>query len=863
MKKILTITILGLLSLLFAFYLAIVFLLPQMINSKATISKLQTFILNKTGIETTITGLNLKISPKLVIALNVGNINAKNKNISVLEIKNISLNYKLLQKHLTLISADNIYVDGNELKQFKKDKPKKEKRKSELKKLPEIHIKNLTFESDAANIYAKNINSQKGNIKLNTDIKAKALKETLKLGYSGSLQVADNNLKANKFEIKLGNSLLYINGDLINENNTHDFSLKGEKLPVSEIMPILLHLQKSQDPSKKFIENFKNFNGTVNADLQINKDGINGKCIANNLSANAVWFDIPLYFKEAVFNFRGQTVDSVAVGTLGREKVIHTLNITDLLDRQKKEVIGSMKTTLTKKFDYVPNLNILNSVNVSLVYKIKNKKPDVYYNIDIPANSDLIYNSFYLGLRNFKRNIYANTFKDNNDLYLKKYKYSYLDSNNEKVIISGDGLFIKNIDKKDPDKFIPQYITCDTNGYAPTSVIGSFGEKVKGGEFGGNLKYDFKNNQVLGTFDIIKARHKAFRIDRAHVASNNGIFNVTSNGFFKGQKYTADLSLKNNIFGETLIYNMNMFLDKLILETTPQTDKPKKKIDPNDLTKTVKDSDITINKWEISINEIKRDKFVLNNVKLIGSFKNNIFDFSMKDMGFADGTIHAKGIYDFAKNTSKMTFEAQNINSNKVAEMTLNLQDQIEGIAKAKVDIDAKDMFRFLDAHCMFEVKEGFLPKLGDKEFMINDTKYKMSQITNLDFTQKDLMKDDIKGIFDVHNSEIKNINLTTWHEQSAMFLEGNYEMEKQYADLQLFWHYSKEASKGIRVFGIPVSFILKVVFRPEYSKELYRQKLSKIPKINSDDKNSIYYRIMLKGDINNNKTSLELKEIR
>ena len=124
-------------------------------------------------------------------------------------------------------------------------------------------------------------------------------------------------------------------------------------------------------------------------------------------------------------------------------------------------------------------------------------------------------------------------------------------------------------------------------------------------------------------------------------------------------------------------------------------------------------------------------------------------------------------------------------------------------------------------------------------------------------------MKDDIKGRFDVHNTELNNINITTWHELSAMFLEGNYEMEKQYADLELYWHYSKEAPKGARIFGIPFSLILKVVFRPEHSKEIYQEKLSKIPKINSDEKNSNYYRIHLKGDINNNKTSLTLKEIR
>ena len=272
---------------------------------------------------------------------------------------------------------------------------------------------------------------------------------------------------------------------------------------------------------------------------------------------------------------------------------------------------------------------------------------------------------------------------------------------------------------------------------------------------------------------------------------------------------------------------------------------------------------MTINNWEIAINKIIRDKFVLESVKLIGSMKNNVFDFKMKEMKFADGIINANGFYDFGKNISKMTFEAENINSNKVAEMTLNLKDQIEGIARAKVDIDAKDMFRFLDAHCMFEVKEGFLPKLGDKEFMIQDTKYKLSEITNFDLSQKDAMKDDIKGIFDVHNAEIKNINLTTWHELSAMLLEGSYDMEKQYADLQLFWHYSKEAPKGIRIFGIPVSLILKIVFRPEYSKELYKSKLSEIPQINAEEKNSIYYRIKLTGDINNNKTELTLKEIR
>ena len=862
MKKLIKIAFGISLLLVICLYMGAVCVLPSIINSKLAINKFQSFINNKTGIETNITGLNLKISPKLTVILNIDSIKAKNNNITVSDIKNFTLNYKLLQKRLTLVSADNIFLDGDYLKQFKKGGKKKNNKKFELNNIPEIHVQKFVLKSDKVSIKAENIDTNDNFIKLKAAINSPLLKETLKLGDSGSLQVIENKLKANKFKIILGSSSLYLEGILVDKNKSYEFDIKGEKLPVSEIMPILLHFQKSQDSSKKFIENFKNFKGTANVNLEINKNGIWGTFVVNNLSANAIWFNIPLYAKEVVFNFRGQKVDSTAVGLLGKEKVTHTLNITDLLTPQKKLVIGTMKTTLTKKFDFIPNLTILNSVNVSLVYKIKDRKPDVYYDIDIPINSDLIYNSFYLGLRDYKRKIYANTFKDGNDLYLREYKYSY-SSDKENVILSGGGLFAKHIDKKYPDKFIPQYLTIRTNGYAPTSVIGAFGEKVRGGEFKGDLKYDFKNNQVLGTFDIMRARHNAFHIDQAHVVAKDGIFNITSNGLYKGEKYSAELNAKNNIFGETIIYNLKLFLDKLIIET--KSEKPKKNatMRPEDFSKKIHEAGITINNWEIFINEIRREKFVLQNVKLLGSMKNNIFDFKMQDLNFADGTINANGVYDFAKDISKMTFEAKNINSNNVAEMTLNLKDQIEGMASAKVNLSAKDMFRFLDVNCMFEVKEGFLPKLGDKEFMIKNSKYKLSEITNFDLSQKDLMKEDIKGIFDVHNTELKNINITTWHELSAMYLEGNYEMEKQLADLQLFWKYSKKAPKGVRIFGIPLNLILKVVFRPEHSKEEYKSQLSKIPNINSDEKNINYYRIHLVGDINNNKINLKLKEIR
>ena len=615
--------------------------------------------------------------------------------------------------------------------------------------------------------------------------------------------------------------------------------------------------KKSKDPTKKFIENFKSFSGNIKIDLNFNKDGIFGKSSANNFGAKAVWFDIPIYAKEMVFDFKGDKIESIAQGKIGAEKVIHKLKVTDLRT-ENKEVVGSLDTVLTKAFDNVPNLTIKNTVKAKIVYKIKAKKINIFYDAELNPESDLIYNSSYMGLRKYKRKIHAHTLKDGQKLYLKELKYSYEDLKKENTIITGDGLFLRI-----NDKYTPQYVKCRTNGYAPVSVAGSFGEKLSGGEFKGNLKYNYTNDKITGTFNVRNARYKVFKVEEAFIDAKEDALKITAKGLFKGEKYSAEMSVKNNFAKDVLVYNLKMFLDKLIIDTNPNKQKKQKQMRPEDFTKKVKEAGVTVNNWEIQINEIQRDKFKLNNVKLVGSLKNNIFDFNMNKLNFSDGIINAKGIYDFAKNTSEMTFEAKNINSNKAANMMLNLQDQIEGTANAKVNLKAKDMFRFLDIHCIFDIKEGFLPKLGDVEFAMDNSKYKLSKITNYDLTQKDGMKFDMKGSFDVHNTELKNVGISSWHPESALFLEGNYEMEKQYADLEVYWKYDKNSSKGVRIFYIPVNFILKVVFRPEKTKDLYKAKFLKVPEIDADEKHTSLYRIKLNGDINHNKIDLIFKEVR
>ncbi len=858
------------LSTLIVLYFGLIFAVSLFLNSGSFIKMSNNFVKTKYNMTSDIGGFNVKISPLLSVKITAKNITLKDNDKVGLNIEN--LNTFINRGELKNLDADLIYANLDTLKKLKSEKKKdtKKKKSFDINKIPSVNIKKIEIVrsegeklSISSNQFAIKENKGIKNIDIVLNITLDRVLHPILIGEVGSLYIENKKLIAKNFPLAVGKTKVVIDGSILNDKKLDNFTIKGNKVPVKETLATVLFLQKYTEHERKFIENFRDFSGTADIDLVYKDNDLSGVATANDLFAKFLPFYIPVTCKKAEFFIKNGEVKSYAVGTFGSEKLTHELLIKEMYDKQKKEVFGKVNSKITTAMakKYLPsNIKVKNYLDVEVDYYINQKKPNAKYYINIPDNSGLMINDFYAGIRDKNKKIFAETQKIDKEFFLKDYRFSVQENNKFKDILFGNGYF-----KIINGNMTPQYVTLSTNGYVPNSFVGSFKQQVLGGEFKGNLKYDFKNNQVLGTFDIAKARHKAFYIENAHITSKNGVFNITSNGLFKGEKYTAELSAKNNIFGETLIYNMKLFLDKLVFETEPDTNKQtdNKKSDSNDFSKKVKDSDMTINNWEVAINKIIRDKFVLENVKLVGSLKKNIFDFNMKEMNFADGIINAKGFYDFTKDTSKMTFEAKNIDSNKVAEMTLNLQDQISGIAQAKVDIDAKDMFRLLDANCTFEVKEGYMPKLGDKEVAINDSKYKLSEITNLDLSQKDLMKDDIKGSFYVHNTEINDINLTTWHPLSAMFLEGNYDMEKQYADLQLFWHYSKEAPKGVRIFGIPISLILKVVFRPEYSKEMYKSKLSKIPQINADDKNTIYYRVQLKGDINKGKTSLELKEIR
>ena len=60
----------------------------------------------------------------------------------------------------------------------------------------------------------------------------------------------------------------------------------------------------------------------------------------------------------------------------------------------------------------------------------------------------------------------------------------------------------------------------------------------------------------------------------------------------------------------------------------------------------------------------------------------------------------------------------------------------------------------------------------------------------------------------------------------------------------------------------VPLSWIIKIVFRPEKTIDIYKDKIKEVPSVISKPEDEQAFRVKLKGNLNNNNVKVELKRI-
>ena len=849
------------------------FVLPVILNNQIIINKIEKTILKRTGITAKSDSFKFIAKPDLTVKTEVQKIYLKDKDTELLTAKKLYLTYDLKTLKIKNLNIEYIFINKNGFKNLVNKNKNKKASDFKLKTFPQIKINKAEIWVDngelnsvfitLANLDIKNSSDNKTYCTFEAEIMSNLLKNLINIGRKGYLYIDDNALYAKDLLVNIGTSDLNINGKIIDDNKQSDFLIQGNDLPINDIETSLLYFQKLKKKDKVFIENFYDFSGLMNVNLQVKETGIYGTCETKNLGAKTTLFNVPAAFPNVIFYFDKKNINAQAKGTLGKEKVYTKFSIHNTATKEQS-VEGIVIANLTDKFanNYIPELTITRTVDASVYYTVKNKKIYVDYLLKIPKNSDLRYKHSNLGLTDKDRRLLVNTLKETDKLHIKHYDYSTEDETGIKFILLGEGLLVKK-----QGHLAPDYLTCRTRNEAPISVIGSLKRYVQGGFFSGDLKYDFNKKLATGIFIIKESNYKNFYVKKAMVDANSKRINISAEGTYKKSPFNCAFEAKNELGDKIRIYKMFLFLDEFIIETS----KNKAKAKNIDIQKEAQeiDIDLDIDEWNIELNKIKRNRIEITNILLNGSLVNNIFKFSMPNANFAKGKLNAKGKYNIKNQDAEIDFTAQNIDSNTASDIIFNLPNQIQGLANASLKAKFKNGFNNVNAKAHFSVKQGFLPQLGSTEFMIKKSrmikrplKFKVSDIVNIDMKNMKALSSDIEGNFAIDNYDLKNVKITSSQKYLSMLIEGDYNLKKENGELNLLGKYNKEEVRRVKILFVPLGWILKFAFKPENTYEIYKDKLKEVPKINADKEEESAFRVKVKGDLNKRDIYVELKSI-
>ena len=877
-KKIFIAGIIVIFSFVFLIYAFFLFCLPKIFNSQNTKTKFEGLLSEKLGSSFLFDGLMLNTYPNLKFDISSKNIYIFDKNTNKI-IQSDDFNYSstLFSPLNGNLSIGYIFADFGLIKNaFNSPKIEKKNKKFDISKLPHVNIdKGLILFPKNFKVEIDRISTIKNSNKNELNIKAKVFlpfsKTPIIIGETGTLGY-DKSLYADNFSVKLINSKLFLNGD------PKKIKITASDLPAKELEETFLFFYKLRHPDKKnFLENFSNFAGKLDIDLTYSKSGFDGTCRTKNLKADFWELKIPVYLPDTVFYFKDRIVQAKTSGLFGPEKVNTDFYLQGIAT-DNVIVDGNVKSIFTDKLTskYYPNVKLSGTAPAHVKYHVNGTKVDIDYILDVPINSNIKSKWGNLDNTDKYRKISMHTFKNGDELRLKS--VDYLINGQRTIFASGNFTKIKG-------KYTLKDINLKTIAKVPVSVIQSFLKNyISNGEFECDLSLNILDDTLKGYINLFNISHSNFLfLKNTNIKIDNYNLKMNAEGSFFGSPIKAVLDADNQLDRDIVINNIDIHLDKFTVKKGKISYKPehfdhsKKSFDKSKSSNNK--FNVIVKKGHILVDEVNNPKFVLNHVELFGTLKNNIADFVLPYTSYAGGILSAKGNYHVKKHSSDIQFFASDIDSNVVATNFFNLPDQIKGSAFASMHVITKNKLNDVKAEANFAIDEGYLPKIGSTEFMIDNSKKKknsitqkskdvfkftLSKITNIDFSKPEIYKSNLYGGFRIDNNLVKDAKMYSQSNTLSMFIEGDYDIDTQYGNVFIWGRRNKTAVKHIRIFKIPLNFILRMVFKPEKTADFYRNKINQIPEIKTNIADIVsLFRVEVRGNLNSENVNVILKEMR
>jgi len=711
----------------------------------------------------------------------------------------------------------------------------------------------------------------------------------------GNFELVNQTLMLKNIKAKINNSQININTKIseifdktrkINGNiiiNNFDLT-ELNKLKRVEILPLQL---------KNILQTYENYSGNTNIKLTCTNNSLFGEIELNNIKFNHAYFKTPIAIDSGKIKIKNSLISlNSLIVQIDNTPLYLNLAIWDF-DKNAK-LNGYFTTKLNEQFvnKYINNMlshpiKIKGDITLTTDIKGHLNNLTIQPKLKLEKNSDIFYMGGNLGNDDEQRELNATIdIFENNKYHIKKFNYTrFMQAQNGQnyplTILSANGI-IKSTNKIwQFDNFF-----VETQNKLNAKILNIIFQKsiIKDGQLKCklSLKGQVKSPEIIGYVDIENLKMPLYNalIKKLSLKFKKDIIELSSHGSALNSDYLVDAKIKNNlnekIIVETVdIKSKNLNLDALIdyITQIPTPNTSTRLINTQlDNEKQFNLNNIIINKGTLKTKEILIKDLIASNLEAEFNLNNNLtLQIPKIEFDITTGKISGTASYEFATEKLKTQLLAFNVDSNKIATSIFGFKDQILGTANGSISMITKgnspeERIKNMAGFVYFEIANGKMPKLGSIEYLLKAGNFIKSGITGLSINNIiDILSpvktgefETIKGSITLKNGVAQNIELFSKSEELNLFINGEYDILEQYANMKVFGRLTQKDNTILDKFGnLSFNSIISQIPKLKINsteKERLIKELNKIPGVELSNKKYRNFTVKIDGNINDEK---------
>ncbi len=662
---------------------------------------------------------------------------------------------------------------------------------------------------------------------------------------SGIIKLEDNKINFNNFQTVFNQGNMKITGnikDYLTTKPIGDLNIDIENINLKKMSEIIPKVKFSETTLKKGKITFKN------TALKLNSFSIDVE-------------KMPLYLDAQIRNI------------YDKNSALET-NFSALLNEK------TMDSIVNPYLDYP--IKIKGETLVKGTFKGDEDNYDLNFALTIPKDCDISFSGANLGDVDIKRQILGKIKVHNNilkidNIRLVKYIKNQNNKTNPLVTLKANGEIIQKNKKMYYNNF-----KISTNTPINVRILNLVFKKslLKKGSFECliNLTGDIKSPKPTGkiVFQDLDIPLYDTQINdiRLNIEQNDIIGQIDAKS--AQSDLTIDFTAQNSfetpyVIDSVDIQSTKLDISQILKSVSVQTNK-------TDIAKkqdiAIKPDDIIVKKGSFHFKDVNYDKITAKNLKGNFDYKNNLFN--LKDIIFeiAKGQIIAKGTYSI--NSTKLNLNAamENCEANLLTKDFLKMQDQIFGKVNGSMTLSAKNLntpqgIKTLKSEVTFSINEGKMPKLGSLEYLLSAGNLIKNGILGLSLNNiiqiltpyKTGEFEKISGTLLIKGGEVQDIEILSKGKNLSLYLNGNYSILENFADIDIYGRLSKNVSNALvgKVANASIAqFISSIPIIKNKNSNKIEENLQKIPSVENESENTsqdketkAYFKVKVLGDIN------------